>query len=79
MDSTQTKAARSGQPASTGAVLAAALALPGLLPHAVQAQVTAPNATLVQFKYLYYRDSQEAADSMTIHSPALDLLLAALE
>lgn len=66
--------ARSGQPANRGAVLAAALALPGLLPQAVQAQVTAPNATLVQFKYLYYRDSQPSGDRMTIHSPALYLL-----
>lgn len=57
-----------------GAVLAAALALPGLLPAAVQAQVTAPNATLVQFKYLYYRDYQESGDRMTINSPALYLL-----
>ena len=39
-------------------VLAAALALPGLLPGAAQAQVTAPNATLVQFKFLYYKDYQ---------------------
>jgi len=57
-----------------GAVLAAALALPGLLPAAVQAQVTAPNATLVQFKYLYYRDYQASGDRMTINSPALYLL-----
>jgi len=73
-DPTQTRAGRSGKPATTGAVLAAALALPGLLPQAVQAQVTAPNATLIQFKYLYYRDSQESGDRMTIHSPALYLL-----
>ena len=57
-----------------GAVLAAALALPGLLPGAAQAQVTAPNATLVQFKYLYYRDYQESGDRMTVKSPALYLL-----
>ena len=57
-----------------GAVLAAALALPGLMPGAAQAQVTAPNATLVQFKYLYYRDYQESGDRMTVKSPALYLL-----
>jgi hypothetical protein len=57
-----------------GAVLAAALALPGLLPGVAQAQVTAPNATLVQFKYLYYKDYQESGDRMTINSPALYLL-----
>ena len=55
-------------------VLAAALALPGLLPGAAQAQVTAPNATLVQFKFLYYKDYQASGDRMTIKSPALYLL-----
>ena len=39
-----------------------------------QAQVTAPNATLVQFKYLYYKDYQESGDRMTVKSPALYLL-----
>jgi len=57
-----------------GAVLAAALALPGLLPGIAQAQVTAPNATLVQFKFLYYKDYQESGDRMTVKSPALYLL-----
>jgi hypothetical protein len=62
------------QPASGGALLAAALALPGMLPTAAQAQVTVPNATLVQFKYLYYKDYQESGDRMKVHSPALYLL-----
>jgi hypothetical protein len=57
-----------------GAVLAAALALPGMLPGAAQAQVTAPNTTLVQFKFLYYKDYQESGDRMTVKSPALYLL-----
>jgi len=57
-----------------GAVLAAALALPGLLPGIAQAQVTAPNATLVQFKFLYYKDYQESGDRITVKSPALSLL-----
>ena len=45
-------------PAKTGSILAAALAFPGIVPSA-HAQVTVPNATLIQFKYLYYRDYQE--------------------
>jgi hypothetical protein len=68
-------------PAKTGSILAAALALPGVLPSA-HAQVTVPNATLIQFKYLYYKDYQEnngvtpgsSGDRMTIKSPALYLL-----
>src|SRR5262245_9767964 len=60
--------------AQRGAVIAAALALPGVLPGIAQAQVTAPNATLVQFKFLYYKDYQESGDRMTVKSPALYLL-----
>src|SRR5512136_2469001 len=61
---------------STGnhALLAAALALPGVLPNVAQAQVTAPNATLVQFKYLYYKDYQDSGSRMNVSSPALYLL-----
>ena len=59
---------------SARSILAAALALPGLLPGTSQAQVTAPNATLVQFKFLYYKDYQQSGDRMTIKSPALYLL-----
>jgi hypothetical protein len=58
----------------SGAILAAALALPGVLPGAAEAQVTVPNATLIQFKYLYYRDYQDSGDRMTVKSPALYLL-----
>ncbi len=68
-------------PAKTGSVLAAALALPGIVPSA-HAQVTVPNATLIQFKYLYYKDYQEnngvtpgsSGDRMTVKSPALYML-----
>ena len=60
-------------PVKTGSILAAALALPGLVPCA-QAQVTVPNATLIQFKYLYYRDYQDSGDRITVKSPALYLL-----
>jgi hypothetical protein len=61
---------------STGnrALLAAALALPGVLPNVAQAQVTVPNATLVQFKYLYYKDYQESGSRMRVSSPALYML-----
>ncbi|HTN50245.1 MAG TPA: DUF3570 domain-containing protein [Burkholderiaceae bacterium] len=55
-------------------VIAAALALPGLLPSSAHSQVTAPNATLVQFKFLYYKDYQQSGDRMTVKSPALYLL-----
>ncbi len=58
---------------SNSSILAAALALPGVLPSA-QAQVTVPNSTLIQFKYLYYRDYQDSGDRMTVKSPALYLL-----
>lgn len=58
-----------------GSVLAAALALPVLLPAAAHAQVTAPNATLVQFKYLYYKDYQDSGDRMKVTSPSLYLLM----
>jgi hypothetical protein len=66
-------------PAKTGSILAAALALPGIVPSA-HAQVTVPNATLIQFKYLYYRDYQASGGvnndgkRMTVNSPALYLL-----
>ena len=66
-------------PVKTGSILAAALALPGIVPCA-HAQVTVPNATLIQFKYLYYRDYQESGGvnndgkRMTVKSPALYML-----
>ena len=60
-------------PVKTGSILAAALALPGLVPCAY-AQVTVPNATLIQFKYLYYRDYQDSGNRITVNSPALYLL-----
>ena len=62
------------RPAGNGALLAAALALPGVLPNVAQAQVSVPNATLVQFKYLYYKDYQESGDRMKVSSPALYML-----
>ncbi len=62
------------KPINSSALLAAALALPGILPSAAQAQVTVPNATLIQFKYLYYKDYQASGDRMTVNSPALYML-----
>ncbi len=59
---------------SSRSILAAALALPGLVPAVAQAQVTAPNTTLVQFKYLYYKDYQESGDRMKVSSPAFYML-----
>ena len=64
---------------SNTSILAAALALPGVVPSA-QAQVTVPNSTLIQFKYLYYRDYQASGgvnndgERITVKSPALYLL-----
>ena len=64
---------------SNSSILAAALALPGVISTA-QAQVSVPNFTLIQFKYLYYRDYQESGGvnndgkRMTINAPALYLL-----
>ncbi len=60
--------------ANAASLLAAALALPGVLPSAAQAQVTVPNATLIQFKYLYYKDYQASGDRMKVNSPALYML-----
>jgi hypothetical protein len=67
-------AEHSSMKSRSGAILAAAFALPGVLPGVAEAQVTVPNATLIQFKYLYYRDYQDSGDRMTVKSPALYLL-----
>jgi len=53
-----------------GALMAAALALPGVLPSAATAQ-TVPETGIVQFTYLGYRDWQPGAKRMTVQSPAL--------
>lgn len=55
--------------APAGALLAAALALPGVaLPPAAAAQAV-PDASFVQFKYLDYRDWQPGARRMRVESP----------
>jgi hypothetical protein len=54
----------------TGALLAAALALPGVLPAAALAQL-APDPGLIELKYLDYRDWQPGADRIQVQSPSL--------
>jgi hypothetical protein len=54
---------------STGALLAAALALPGILPATAHAQL-APDPGLIAFKYLDYRDWQPGADRMQVRTPS---------
>lgn len=54
------------------ALLAAALALPGVVPHA-QAQ-TAPGTGYIQFKYLDYRDWQPGGRRMRVDNPGFYLL-----
>ena len=58
---------------SASALLAAALALPGILPHAAQAQ-TAPDTGIIQFKYLDYRDWQPGGRRMRVDTPAFYVL-----
>ena len=53
-----------------GALLAAALALPGMVPGGAGAQA-APDRGLVELKYLDYRDWQPGANRMTVRSPSL--------
>jgi hypothetical protein len=52
------------------ALLAAALALPGIVPATVAAQ-TMPDAGFIQFKYLDYRDWQPGARRMRVENPGL--------
>jgi hypothetical protein len=56
--------------APAGALLAAALALPGVLATTAQAQ-TVPDTGYVQFKYLDYRDWQPGARRMKVEAPSL--------
>ena len=52
------------------ALLAAALALPGIVPIDAKAQA-APDRGWIELKYLDYRDWQPGADRMTVRSPSL--------
>ena len=56
-----------------GALLAAALALPGVVPASALAQ-TAPDQGLIALKYVDYRDWQPGGDRIRVHSPSLFLL-----
>jgi hypothetical protein len=57
-----------------GALIAAALALPGIVPADARAQA-APDRGLIELKYLDYRDWQPGADRITVRSPSLYALL----
>lgn len=67
-------ASPSAAPPSAGALLAAALALPGMLPADTDAQ-SAPDQGSIQVKYLDYRDWQPGADRMTVRSPSIYAVL----
>ncbi len=69
MTSTDSSAGRVPQVARGRAVLAAALALPG-----IAAAQAAPESALIGFKYLYYRDYQPGLDRIEVNSPSLYLL-----
>ena len=60
---------RRPQPAGVGAVVAAALALPG-----VAGAQTPPEQAMVGLKYLYYKDYQPGLDRIEVNSPSLYLL-----
>lgn len=57
-------------PAQAGAILMAALALPG-----VAKAENPPENGSISLKYLAYRDSQPNFDRINVHSPAVDLLV----
>jgi len=62
-----------GGPASTersAALIAAALALPGILPAAALAQ-SAPDEGVIALRYYDYRDWQPGVDRMSVKSPSL--------
>lgn len=60
--------------APVGALLAAALALPGIVPATAHAQ-TAPDAGYIQFKYLDYRDWQPGGRRMRVDNPGFYALM----
>lgn len=64
---------RAGKPAArpgAGAIVMAALALPGVCPNAAHAESGADNG-FVAFKYLYYQDSQPGLKRVKVSSPAV--------
>jgi hypothetical protein len=64
-----TSAAASKKNNSTGALMAAALALPGILPATAVAQL-APDPGLIALKYLDYRDWQPGGDRIRVRTPS---------
>jgi hypothetical protein len=60
--------------APAGALIAAALALPGMVPAEAVAQ-SAPDRGIVELKYLDYRDWQPGADRMSVRNPSLYALM----
>ena len=58
----------------SAALIAAALALPGILPAVALAQ-SAPTAGVIAFRYYGYRDWQPGADRMSVKSPSLYALV----
>jgi hypothetical protein len=58
----------------SAALIAAALALPGILPSQAHAQ-TAPDEGVVALRYLDYRDWQPGARRMTVRNPSLYALV----
>ncbi len=56
---------------NAGAILLAALALPGVVAHAENA----PESASLSIRYLNYRDSQPNLDRIKVRSPSVDLLL----
>ena len=73
MAATDAADSRAPSPPPACALLAAALALPGVLPAPAAAQ-TAPDQSVIALYYFDYRDWQPGADRMTVRSPSLYVL-----
>jgi hypothetical protein len=71
---TRRRDAKPAQAPAAGALFAAALALPGMLPAGAAAQAAADHGTL-ELKYLDYRDWQPGASRMTVRSPSIYTLI----
>ncbi len=69
-----TAAAGTASSRPVGALFAAALALPGVLPAAAHAQA-APDKGIFELQYLNYRDWQPGRDRMSVSAPAFYALL----
>jgi hypothetical protein len=60
------------RPALGGAILAAALALPGV--HLAAHAETAPEHGTISLKYLHYEDSQPGLDRISVRSPSIGVM-----